>query len=274
MRGVFIAVLVDRAHGAAGQNGDAGLFHFGADMRPDVVVKTAQHVLAAIDQRHVAAEPGEDAGELQRDIAAALDHDALRLLRQVKHLVGRNHVLDAGNGGAMVRRAAGGDQHGAGAHRLARAQPQRVRVFKHRARPDDLGAGLFDIGRIDRLEPGDLAILIGNQRRPIERRLRDAPAEAGGILQFVVYVRGVHHQLLGHAAANHAGAAEPILFCDHHPGAMARSDARGAHTARTAADYEQIDIEIGHSALAPVCVPRSGIRFPCRACASQRGICR
>ena len=72
MRGEFLAVLVDLADGTAGQDGDAFLFHLAAHMGADVLVKTAQHVLAAIDHRHVAAEAGKDTGEFQRDITAAL----------------------------------------------------------------------------------------------------------------------------------------------------------------------------------------------------------
>ena len=45
-----------------------------------VVVEAAQDLLAAIDQRHLGAEAVEDAGELDRDVAAALDQDALRQL--------------------------------------------------------------------------------------------------------------------------------------------------------------------------------------------------
>ena len=57
---------------------DAALLHLGAQVLAHVVVEAAQDVLAAIDQRHVGAEAVEDAGELDRDIAAALDHDAVR----------------------------------------------------------------------------------------------------------------------------------------------------------------------------------------------------
>ena len=46
--------------------------HLGAQMLAHILVEAAQDILAAIDQRHLAAEPGEDAGELDRDIAAAL----------------------------------------------------------------------------------------------------------------------------------------------------------------------------------------------------------
>ena len=55
MRGEFVAVLVDLVDGAAGEDGDAALFHFGAHMRAHVVVEAAQDVVAAIDQRHVAS---------------------------------------------------------------------------------------------------------------------------------------------------------------------------------------------------------------------------
>ena len=111
MRGKFLAVLVDLVDGAAGEDGDAALLHLRAHMLAHVLVKTAQDVVAAIDHRHVGAEAGKDAGEFERDVAAALDHDALRQFGQMKRLVGGDHMLDAGNGLAVVGRAAGGDQH-------------------------------------------------------------------------------------------------------------------------------------------------------------------
>ena len=97
MGGKFLAVLVDLGDGAAGEDGDAALLHLGPHMLADVLVKAAQNVVAAIDHGHVGAEAGKDAGEFQRDVAAALDHDALRQFRQMKRLVGGDHVLDAGN---------------------------------------------------------------------------------------------------------------------------------------------------------------------------------
>ena len=143
MRGEFLAVLVDLADGAAGEDVDAVLLHLGADMGADILVKTAQDVVAAIDQRHVGAEAGEDAGEFQRDIAAALDHDALRQFGQVKHFVGRDHVLDAGNFGAVVGRAAGRDQHVFRGDGLAGREPQRVGVLEHRAGLDHAARRTF-----------------------------------------------------------------------------------------------------------------------------------
>ena len=104
------AGLFDRRDGAAGDDPDAVLLHVDAQMLAHVVVEAAQDVFAAIDQRHLGAEAGKDAGEFDRDIAAALDHDAARQLRQMERLVRRDGVLDAGNFVAIARRAAGRDQ--------------------------------------------------------------------------------------------------------------------------------------------------------------------
>ena len=98
------AGLLDRRDLAAGEHLDAARFHLDAQVLAHVVVEAAQDILAAIDQRHMRAQPGEDAGELDGDVAAALDHDAARQLRQMKRLVRGDGVLDAGNGVAVTRR--------------------------------------------------------------------------------------------------------------------------------------------------------------------------
>ena len=74
----------------------------------------------------------------------------------------------------------------------------------------------------------------------------NGPAEAGGVLDVVADVRADHEQLFRHAAADHAGAAHPVLFGDHDPGAVAGGDAGGANAARTTADDEEIDVELSH----------------------------
>ena len=56
----------------------------------------------------------------------------------------------------------------------------------------------------------------------------------------------IDEQLLRHAAADHAGAAHPVLFGDHDFCAVACRDPRGAHAARAGADDEQIDVELSH----------------------------
>ena len=251
MRDEFLGLpldLLDLRDRASRKDGDALLLHLGAHVGADVLVETAQDVVAAIDHGDIGAVAGEDAGELQRDIAAALDHDALRQFGEVKGLVGGNHVLDARDFRPVIGPAAGGDQHMFRFYGLAGREPNRVGVFQHRAGLDDVPAGLLDIGGVDALEAGDLLVLVGDQRRPVERDLSDRPAEAGGVLDLVPDVRADNEQLFRHAAPDDAGAAHPVLFGHHDPGAMAGGDAGGADPARTATNDEQIDVELSHVA--------------------------
>ena len=58
----------------------------------------------------------------------------------------------------------------------------------------------------------------------------------------------VDEQFLGHAAADHAGAADPIFLGDGDAGAVRGRDPRRAHAARAGADDEQvIVVGLGHA---------------------------
>ena len=123
---------------------------------------------------------------------------------------------------------------------------------------DQLGAGLhgcdagpLQAGAVEALEPRDLGVLVGDQRRPVERALLEAPAEPCRVLELVAEAAGVDQQLLGHAAADHAGAAEAVLLGDGHLGAVAGRNARRAHPAGAAADDEQVVVELAHVAVPP-----------------------
>src|SRR6187551_3617427 len=83
LRDEFAAALVDLRDRYAGPDSDAALFHFGAQMRAHVIVEAAQNVVAAIHKRHRGSQPGEDTRELNSDVTAALDHNALGLARQM-----------------------------------------------------------------------------------------------------------------------------------------------------------------------------------------------
>ena len=85
-------------------------------------------------------------------------------------------------------------------------------------------------------------------RRPVETRLADAPAIAGGVAKIVGEPAGVDQQFLGHAAADDAGAADAEFLGDHRARAVAGGDPRRAHAARSRADDEQINVE-AHDAL-------------------------
>ena len=66
------------------------------------------------------------------------------------------------------------------------------------------------------------------------------------ILQILGKMRAVNEQLLGHAAADDAGAADPMLLGHRNARAMRRGDARGADPARPGTDDEQVEVEIAH----------------------------
>ena len=157
-------------------------------------------------------------------------------------------MLDAGNRIAVARRAAGRDQDIGCAHPVAGRQLHGVGVNEHGPAFRHFDAGLVERRAVSRFQSGDFAILVGDQRRPIERGLRHGPAEAGGILEFAAKTRRIDQELLRHAAADDAGAAEPILLGDHNARAVLGGNARSAHAARTASDNEKIDVVISHVA--------------------------
>ena len=118
-----------------------------------------------------------------------------------------------------------------------------MRVLDHGAAVDDLDAGLLEIGPVDALEPVDLLVLVADQGRPVEAGLAEAPAEALRIVEIVGEAAGIDQQLLRHAAADHAGAADPILFRQHDLRAVSRRDPRRAHAAGAASDHKEVNIE-------------------------------
>src|SRR5215813_674923 len=160
-------------------------------------------------------------------------------------------MLDSGNVDAMVWRAARRHKHVSGADNLASGKPQSVRVFENRARLDDAGARLLNIRRIGCLQPRNLLVLVGDQRGPVEGCGWNSPAKSSGIVDFVTYVGAEHQEFLGHAAADHAGSAHPVLFRDHYACTIASRDPGGADPARTPSNHKQVDVELSHLTLAP-----------------------
>src|SRR5690606_20257673 len=95
-----------------------------------------------------------------------------------------------------------------------------MRVAENGPVADDLATGALDRGNVGRFQPRDLAVLVGNERGPVEARV-DGPAEALGEPEHVVEAAGVNEKLLGDAAPDHAGAADPEFFDHRDPGAIA-----------------------------------------------------
>ncbi len=220
----------------------AGMRHRRRQRVADVAVEPAQHIVGAEDLRHLRSQPREDAGEFDGDIAAAHHQQALRELRQVEDFVRRDGEIGAGDRRLHDGRAARGDQDVSRRNAAAVRERDGVRSGQRRPRRNRLDAGLFEIGRIDAGEARDFLFLGGDQRRPVEADGRHGPAEPGRILEFVAKAARVDVELLRHAAADHAGAADPEFLGDGDLRAVPRRDARRADAAGAGADDEQVVI--------------------------------
>ena len=188
----------------------------------------------------------EDAGELDRDIARAHNHDLLRQRVQMKRFVGRDRKLPARyfrNEGV----AAGCDQNALGAdgavfaHELHAVRPNNLSaVLDHRA------ASGLNTARVDFAEAFDFGVFIGDKGLPVEALFADCPSVAACVVDGMAKLACIDEELLRHAAADHAGAAEAIFLGNRRAHAKACSKPRRPDAARAAADNEQIVVEFNH----------------------------
>jgi hypothetical protein len=189
----------------------------------------------------------EDVGELDRDVAAAGNQDGLGQLLEVKRLVGVDAKLVAGQRRVRIGLAANRDENVTRRHLLPGCLDQNgIRSGQLGPRGDDLRPGIFQPVTVEPLQPVDLAILVGNQCRPVEAGLADPEAISVCILEMLVELRGVDEQLLGNTAANDAGSAEPVLFGDGHLLAQARRQTCCANAAGSATNDKQVEVEFAH----------------------------
>ena len=86
--------LLDRLHLAFEPEIDAAQTHLLGEVSSDLLVESTQEQRPTVDQGHVATETGEDARELDADVAAANDRDPLRQPLQVERLVRADRVFD------------------------------------------------------------------------------------------------------------------------------------------------------------------------------------
>ncbi len=145
-----------------------------------------------------------------------------------------------------MRTRAGGDENVLCGNGLPTRKLQIVRAGKRSALVEDLDVMIFERIGIDPVEPVDIAQHHVAQRNPVERRLLYMPSELLGVLEVLGKVRTVDEHFLGHAATDHAGAADPELLRHGDPGAMSGRDPAGAHSARSGADGEQVVVVFGH----------------------------
>src|SRR5579862_5382044 len=237
-----VCAFFDRNDVLAGHDLDAALLHLDREVVANVLIEPAQDLIAANDLRHLGTDAREDAGEFDRDIAAADDHDPLRERHHLERLVRGDRMLDAGN----VRKlgpGAGGDKNIGGGDTLA-ADLDRVRIDDTAARLEQ-GAVLQQVA-IDAFEPVDLPILVGDELAPIEAGRAHRPAIGFGILEGIGESRAVDEQLLRHAAADDASAADAAVLANADPRAIGSGAPRRRDAARSRADGEKIEIILRH----------------------------
>ncbi len=145
-----------------------------------------------------------------------------------------------------MRPRAGGDQDDARGDRTAIGQPHRLWPGEGRALVEDFHRMAVQRVGIGLVEPVDLGQHIIAQPRPIKAQIGHIPAEIARVRQILGKMGAIDEQLLGHAAANDAGAADAEFLGNRHPRAVRGGDPRGAHPARSGANHEQVIVEIGH----------------------------
>ena len=222
---------------------------FLGQMRADVLVETAEQVIAAINQVHIDAHAVENTGELDRDIAAADDDHRLRQLGQMKGLFRGDGVFDARHIVGQRRAAASGDQHLGCGDRFGfffTLDLKRMGIEEPRGAMEQVCAGLGEVVGVDPRQAGDLLVLAHQEGRPVEARAVDRPAEAAGELEVAAEGGGVDHQLLGHAAAHHAGAADPVFLGHRDLGPAHGRQPGRPHPAGPRADDEQVVVVVSH----------------------------
>ncbi len=141
-----------------------------------------------------------------------------------------------------ARAGAGGDQDGFRGHDLAARQRDLMRAGDLGAFLEDRHLVAFERVGIGALDPLDILQHIVAQRDPVEGRILGRPAEIARVLQVFGEMRAVDEHLLGHATADDAGPADAVFLGHGHLRAVRGRHAAGAHSARTGADGEKVEI--------------------------------
>jgi hypothetical protein len=137
---------------------DAAGLQFGRRRCTQHLVEPAQRQPIAVVERHLRAQPGQHAGEFDRDVARADDRYFIRQRRQVEQIVARGAMLEPRDVVAH-RRSAGGDEHVlCGDQALATGLLDQHAVRPVEARPafDQFDAAAGQHLAIDAFQPGGL----------------------------------------------------------------------------------------------------------------------
>ena len=122
-------------------------------------------------------------------------------------------------------------------------QPRRA---LHEIRPSSLEQALVDL-----VQARDLAVLVGQQRGPIERGF-GRPSVTPRVLEIVREVGSIDEELLRNAPDIDTGATHAIHLGDRHPRAELARHSRRPHPAGSGANDEEVVVVFSHS-----CSPRN-----------------
>src|SRR5262245_52382912 len=248
MDAIAAFLFFDRGDFGAHAEIDAAIAHRRSQAIAKVHVEIAQDLLAAMEHGDGHPEPVEDRGELHADIAGADDDDAAGQLLELEAFVRADEVLPSfhvGNDGI----SAGRNQDRLRRERaVAIGKLDLMWAGKRGAGQETIDATLPQGPRINAVQAIDLAPHIVEQDRPVEAQSLVSPSEATRIGEIPTVTAAIDEELLRHAAADHAGAADAVFLGDADAGAERRGEARRAHPARARADDEEIVVVPSHLA--------------------------
>src|SRR5262249_14406261 len=158
-------------------------------------------------------------------------------------------VLKTGNARSHMRPRAGRNQNRFCPHARAGREANSMCVLENGTGFHQSDLVALKRGDVRGFEPCNLAVLVGNQRGPMERWIRHCPAVASCIFKFVGKSRRVDQKLFRNTTAYNACPTNPIFLGDHNAGAMTGGDPRGTHASGTCPNNEKIDVVVRHQSL-------------------------
>ncbi len=225
---------------------DAAPLHGAVHRGANVIVKGAEDLRAAVQQRCLHAEASHDAREFDRHVAGADDDDALRQFVQVEHRLRCDGVLHPRHVRRPVGVSPGRDEYVACFVDLTAAGESDPAVtLKDGTVFDDGDPGGVQATDIGAVQATDLRVEIRAKLGPIEGGFTDGPSETDTVLELIAKPGRVDHQLLRDASANDARPADAIGFGERHFRPVTGGNPRGPYAARTASDDEEIKVSQG-----------------------------
>ena len=162
---------------------NARFHHFSGYKMPNFVIKTAQHLFAAVELSDFGAQTVEDGRKLARNVAAAYHHQPCGKWVEVKQVVGCNHMLTTFHL-RHKRRSARDHQDVFCTEALGHGLRRLTQINLHCVAINQLGKAIEHSHtratqelEVNAIQAGNFRVPIGLQRLPIQRRRLTFPTE-------------------------------------------------------------------------------------------------